>query len=62
LSLVGWPPDTQVAVVFDTGSRSIEEGHSVWEVDAPRERLDLSMSIWGEIEGLTLGLPDELNQ
>jgi hypothetical protein len=65
LSLVGWPPDTQVAVVFDTGLRSIEERHSVWKVDARGERwnaVDLSMSIWGEIEALTFGLPDELDQ
>jgi hypothetical protein len=62
LSLVGWPPDTQVAVVFDTGSRSIEERYSVWEMDARGERMNavaLSMSIWGEIEeSLTLGFPE----
>jgi hypothetical protein len=65
LSLVGWPPVTQVGVVFDTGSHSIEERHSVWGVDARGERwnaVDLSMNIWGEIEALTLGLPGELDR
>jgi len=48
------------------GLRSIdEERHSVWEVDARGERwnaVDLSMNILVEIEALTLGLPDELDQ
>jgi hypothetical protein len=62
LSLVGWPPDTQVAVVFDTGSRLVERMFPAWAIDGRGEPFNvfaLSMSIWGDIEEmLTMGFPE----
>jgi hypothetical protein len=61
LSLVGWPPDTQVAVVFDTGSSLVERMLPIWVIDRPREPMNVisfSTSIWAEIEKmLTSGFP-----
>jgi len=62
LSLVGWPPDSQVTVVFDAGSRLVVRTFPIWATDRPREPMDLvslSTSIWADIEEiLTSGVPE----
>jgi hypothetical protein len=62
LSLVGWPPDTELAVVFDTGGDLVERRFPTWVIDQRGEPFNvvaLSMSLWSEIEEmLTMGFPE----
>jgi len=61
MSLVGWPPDTELAVVFDTGAGLVERRFPTWLIDQsgkPFNVVALSMSLWSEIEEmLTMGFP-----
>ena len=62
LSLLGWPPDSQVAVVFNAGPRLVVRTFPIWAIERPRESMDLvslSTRIWADIEEiLTSGFPE----